>query len=481
MELKDLIGAFLIFGAVLVGSGIACASTRLRDLLFFMVVFGMVVSEKLDINFFSHYWYRGTTRGIEFSFVDICLLSLLASLILNPGKVRPRWYWPASLGLMVLYLLYAAFSTLLADPKVFGLFELSKMFRGILFFIAAAWFIRSERELKILLLALAMAVSFEVLLACKQRYLNGIHRATGSLDHANSLSMYLCFVTPILIAGVTSRLPGYVRYACGAAIALAMLGILLTVSRAGVPIFVLVCGAAALWCVSPRITAKKLAIVGLGMMMVGFLVFRSWDTLYSRYREASLYEEYADETSEGRGIYLRLAREILRENMFGVGLNNWSFHVSKTYGATQGMYYEDYEELMRAPERSELSSIRFAAPAHNLGALTLGELGIPGFLIFAMLWLRWFSMGVPFLLSRPRETWQRIGIGIFFGLWGIFLQSLTEWVYRQTAIFLTLNVILGALAYIHFTRKRSIAVATSVPRSDRNSKLPNPSTKALPA
>jgi len=38
-----------------------------------------------------------------------------------------------------------------------------------------------------------------------------------------------------------------------------------------------------------------------------------------------------------------------------------------------------------------------AAPAHNLGALTLGELGIPGLALFAIIWLRWFQMGGSFL------------------------------------------------------------------------------------
>ena len=41
---------------------------------------------------------------------------------------------------------------------------------------------------------------------------------------------------------------------------------------------------------------------------------------------------------------------------------------------------------------------------------------------------------------------RTMGVGIFFGICGIFGQSLTEWVYRQTPILFTFYILLGALA-----------------------------------
>ena len=43
------------------------------------------VTYKLDINFHSHYWYRGTTRGLEVSLVDILAWSVLISSFLFPA------------------------------------------------------------------------------------------------------------------------------------------------------------------------------------------------------------------------------------------------------------------------------------------------------------------------------------------------------------------------------------------------------------
>ena len=37
-----------------------------RDVFFFAMVSLAVLAERMDVNFFSEAWYRGTTRGIQF-------------------------------------------------------------------------------------------------------------------------------------------------------------------------------------------------------------------------------------------------------------------------------------------------------------------------------------------------------------------------------------------------------------------------------
>src|SRR5205807_7384074 len=131
-----------------------------------------------------------------------------------------------------------------------------------------------------------------------------------------------------------------------------------------------------------------------------------------------------DEGSEGRGVYLRWARSINQDHPFDIGLNNWSYAVSKTYGPQLGFWYEDYDEIKTAPEKADLPSFHYAAPAHSLAALTAGELGIPGFILFTLIWLRWFQVGASFLRRRLNpDPMHRLGIGLFFATGGIFLQS----------------------------------------------------------
>src|SRR5258706_892423 len=190
METKDLIGLILIPFALVGGTVVLSYSQRLRDVAFFFMVAASVITERLDINFLSRQWYRGTTRGIEFSFIDVLSISILLAMILVPRPVQKRIYWPASLGFMLVFLFYECFSVATSDPKLFGVFELSKTIRAILIFLAAAYFVRSERELRIVVLALGCAVCLEGALAMKHKLILHVDRATGTLDHANSLSMY---------------------------------------------------------------------------------------------------------------------------------------------------------------------------------------------------------------------------------------------------------------------------------------------------
>lgn len=463
METKDLLAVTLLALACFAGVAGASLSPRVRDAAFFLLTAGSVLGDKLDVNFFSHYWYRGTTRGLEVSFLDVLAFSVLAGGLLAPRGHRPRWFWPAGLLPLLLFALWAAVSVVLSEPKVFGVFELSKVLRGMLVFLAAAAFVRSERELAILVVALGCAVCFEGALALKQRYLDGIHRVTGSIDHPNSLSMYLCLVAPVLMAAAASDWPKLLRRFCWGCVGVAGVTMLLTISRAGIPILALVLLGTAAWCVSWRLNAKKLGAFALAAAVLTVLVHRSWDTLRLRYGEATLEQEYFDPTVEGRGLYLRLARVMLDEHPLGVGLNNWSYYVSKTYGARFGYLYEDYDDLDYAPSKELLPSIHYAAPAHNLPALTAGELGWPGLWLLGLIAARWLHIGQAFLWRRVTAVTHRFGVGIFFGLCGVLLQSLTEWTYRQTPILFTCHVLAGTLAALHCERRRARAYARARP------------------
>jgi hypothetical protein len=355
---------------------------------------------------------------------------------------------------MLLFFVYAGLAGVASEPRLYGLFELSKMLRGLVFFLAAALFVRSQREVAILVFALCCALSFEGAVAIKQRYVDGVHRVSGSLDHPNSLSMYLCMASPLLVAAATSTLPKLLRWFSVGGIALASVGILLTISRAGIPIFAVVMFGAAAMCTSWRITPKKIAGMALIALCLTGLVFKSWDMLKARYAEATFEEEYLDEKVEGRGYYLRLAKAIMEDRFFGFGLNNWSYWVSKSYGAKVGTPYEDYDDHAGDSDKDKVADMNFAAPAHNLGALVVGELGVPGLMLFALLWLRWFQMGASFLWKRTPLAIHRLGVGILFGTGGIFLQSVTEWTYRQTHIYLTFHLLLGTLASLYWLKRK---------------------------
>jgi len=220
----------------------------------------------------------------------------------------------------------------------------------------------------------------------------------------------------------------------------------------------------ALTTVSFRLTGRKIAISVLVLLAAAGLVGKSWKTLKTRFNESSLKAEYGNKRSMGRGYYLRIAQAIAEDQWLGVGLNNWSWWVSNKYGPRLGYRFVPYRSMDKDPSTivppGSNVEMAQAAPAHSLGALTLGELGIPGLILFTLLWMRWFQMGAGFLWKRTQEPMRRIGVGLFFALLGVFLHSLTEWVFRQSPIYYVVHILLGALAALCYAKRREKRAAT---------------------
>ena len=458
MKPAHAIALMLIPFLTVAAAASATWSQRVRDVFFFLMVSLAVFAERMEVNFFSEAWYRGTTRGIQVTLIEILAFGLLVGCWLCRREDERRWFWPASLCVMLLYFTYAGLSVVVSEPKLFGAFELSKMLGAILIFLASAAYVRGQREWTRLLIALGGVVGFEGLWAVRQFFITHLDRVAGTLDHANSLSMYLCLTVPPLVAFAFAGWSRPLRWFCAAAAALGAVGLVLTFSRAGIPVFAMTVLGTILTCASWRLSVSRIVVRVLLGVCAAALVAAASTKMEERYAEATLQEEYFDPTVDGRGIYLRLASMIAGEHFFGVGLNNWSYHVSRTYGPRLGFRFMDYDYLVSTygtDDPEVYANSYLAAPAHNLAALTLGELGVPGLALFGLLWLRWFSMGAAFI-RRPRAEPMRVmGVGLFFAVCGIFGQSLTEWVYRQTPILFTFYILLGALASLTAIRRQT--------------------------
>ena len=468
MDIKTLFGLTVVPGAILGGILVCCVSARIRDLFFLALVSTCPLIERLDVNFVSREWYRGTSRGFEVAILDVLAISLLVSSVLFPRHGESRVYWPASFGLMLLLFFYAAFNVGYSDPRLFGLFELFRMFRGLLLVLAVAFYLRSEQQLRVMVLGVALFLWFECLLTLKQRYLEGIHRVPGTLIESNSLSVLLCTAAPVMVAAVNSAFPRWLRLFCAGVLPFIAVSEVMTISRAGVTTMGLVLFLTALFTIKFRITAKGIALTAIVVIGTTGIVAKSWKSLSERFHESTLKDEYENKAKLGRGYYLRIAKAIAAEDIFGVGLNNWSYWVSNYWGPRLGYRFvpyrgTDHEPSDVVPPTSNVDMAQ-AAPAHSLGALTLGELGIPGFVLFALLWLRWFQMGAAFLRPKTSDPMFRIGVGIFFGFCGMFMQNLTEWVFRHLPLYYTFHVMLGTLMSLYYVRRQALKATKAAER-----------------
>lgn len=473
-EHKYLIFFIALLTVVPAGALLASYSPHLRALTFFALIFGTVLdSSRYTINFLSREWYRGTTRGIEIDWLDFAVLILLFSTQFarlvgggdgdgrggegEGGRGGARLTWPPGLGPMVAMLVWSCVSVATSDPHLFGVFELSKMLRGLLAFLAVAYFIRGRRELELLVFAVACALVYEGGIAIQQRYLHHIARVGGTLQHPNALSFYCCLCSPVVLAAAFSEASRRKRLFYAVAAAAGFVAVLLTVSRTGVAAIVFVLLGTVVACVGLkfRLTWKR-----VGQGLVGAVVAVA--ILGSAVQAITQRFESEEAARSERGTYYHLASKIFDAQPFGVGLNNWSYAVTQYYGPRFiEMPYTPYVGVDREPDRIPLRGIDSAQapPAHSLVALTLGELGWPGLLILALMWGRWLQMGGSFLRKRSPTVVSRLGLGVFFGLLGALFQSLSEWTFRQTELYFMLHLLAGALSAAYWIRQREAAAA----------------------
>ncbi|HEX8535967.1 MAG TPA: O-antigen ligase family protein, partial [Cystobacter sp.] len=453
MELKSTL--FLLVSAVVlyVGCGWVGRASWRKDACVFFLVLGTVHSGLIDINLLSREWYRGTTRGLEWSWLDYLWIFVLVDEL---KRRRPGTAMPVCLSAMALFVGYNALRVVTSDPWIFGVFELSKMIRATLLFLAVALYVKEERHLRIIVAALAISTSYEFLATVYSRVILGHARADGTLNHPNSLAMYNLMTAPMLFAVYLSDVPRKLRRLCGVAALLGTLSVVMTISRAGFVGILLLLFGVGLTCgfwknpIRVAVTAAILAVVGTGLYL------KLGDAFNSRF-ETSLAAEYGDKPTEGRIVYLNLADLIVNERPWGCGLNNWSWCVTNRYGPMLGMRYLAYESTDERPRTGPIpagSNVEApqAAPAHSLYAITLGESGWLGVILLGLLWWRWLKLGASFLRARSPSFRSRFGTGVFFSLLGVALQSIVEWEIRQTPRLFLLHILLGAVASLYPAR-----------------------------
>lgn len=446
MEMKYLIfwGGALFLVPVL--TGMALVYRWFRHVIVFVLILGTMWPELFDINFLSEEWYKGSTRGIEINYLDLLVVSLLLAMMMSASRDRFRFFWPTGLGLMILYFVYAGLNVAMSEPKIFGVFEWTKIFRGTLLFTAIAYYVRGPAELRVIMLGLMTAAIWEGLDALYLRYIVGAHRVWGTFAHPNLLSLYGCVMGPIMVVGAMTSQRISTRLLYLFAGALSAVCVVLSISRTGAAVLPILIAVAVLGSLRLRFSTVNVVLVVVMALAGAGMLGKAWSTLMSRYSEASLAEEYLTE-GQGRGSYLQVAAHILATHPFGIGLNNWSWWVNEHAAEMNlpNVPYPSIEEIRSGGDLSDrMAGEMQMGPAHNLLALTAGELGWPGLFLFSAMLCQWFYMSLRVWLSRwPRYKWY--GLAMFCGLLGVFLQNLTEYEFRLTPIYYLTLLLVGSL------------------------------------
>ena len=419
MEAKHFIFLAMTAGFIPVASWLGIKYKWAERLLVVGAFFS--TSYLIDINFVSMEWYRGDTRGFEFGVTDWMVISLI--IVMNKA---PRWrkerieIFPPNSPLMLTYFLVALISLIVAYVPVYAGFGLFKLLRAYAVYWVAFNYLRSEEDVKFILMILAGIVAMEFLFMFKQR-MSGIYRPPGTTPHSNTLAVYVNMFNMVFFAfmlGERSR-RSLIYWAC---MGMGSLIVVATFSRGALVTMILGYGLVVVLSYYDRIKAHKtrvLVILFLAALPVGAKVAPAIIDRFLNAPEAS---------GESRHLANDAAKAMANDHLFGVGLNNYSYAINET----------DYVRFIDDPVDRGI--------VHNIYLLHACEMGWPGLIVFLLMIVNFFLIGLKVIRKRRDNTLSYFATGILVAMFTLWLQSMLEWLFRQTYITVQFFMLAGFLA-----------------------------------
>ena len=446
--------------------GWALAKTRVaeRAALCLLVFMTSWFPSKLTLMISSVEFYRGHTKGFEFSLMVVLGIALTVSSFRNrpPGfRNVPPGFW--------LYLFYCGLSFLSLIPaanKTYGLMAAWKFTSAVLIFVGAFHGFRDGEDLRWVLRTLAGALILQTLVCLKMRFLDGRWQVHGWFEHQNPMCMWAyLFAIPVLAVAFspdTERRDTLLYFGSVGATALM---ILLAVSRGGLGAFVV--GAAGVTGLAflRGVSLKKFIIAGIGACAAVAAGMLALDSLMSR-----IHEDAARENEEDlRPILNRQSKAMLHDSPLGIGWNN--------FGVVNSLPNQKYVTILMDWDVSR--GFRIIDENYEAGPLTeslywllLSETGYQGFIsyvAFLALTLWWATRGLIRHWKTPLGYF--IG-GVLVALALTYLHGSVERILSQTKNLSAWLIFAGFMARVEVMRRSSPATFTR--------KQTNPSL-ALPA
>jgi hypothetical protein len=417
-------------GALVVGvplmALVASSSQNARRVLFALLVFSTVLGDLASINFVSTEGYRGPDRGFEITLTDLVALGLALGIILRPPG-RIRWV-PFNTAWMVVGFVLACVSTLIAPVPLFGVFTLFKLLRVYVLYWCTVNVLATEDSIDPLRWGWLAVGVLTTVLAVKQKYLEGLYRIHGPLDHSNGIPLYSNLIIPVLLLwGLTDRRLS--RYQAGFTILVSLglvFAVVATQSRAG-QVLAGACVLGALGVANLRASSRRVSFTTafvLACVVAGGAM--AADTIIRRFKEAP------ESSEQARHEFNDAAKLMAADRGFGVGLNSFSRVLSDE------PRYRQFIEVMKGEEE--------AGVAHHIYWLTAAETGYPGLVVFLIVIGR-FAWLAAWSGWRHRQYFEGILLaGSLLGFCALHAQGTLEWGLRITPITCVFTVACASVA-----------------------------------
>jgi O-antigen ligase len=372
---------------------------RIYTLIPFLIFYGL---DSLDINVVSFEDYRGDSRGIEVTVVDL----LIGALAIGLPPARGRSPYPLQ---RWAYLLAVLVSVWVAPVALYASFSVWKLVRMYAVFLVTVRACENPEVPPGILRGLAFGLFYELSLCVQQRYLMHMHQTPGNLGHQNTVGMAVNLIVPAMFAMALEKQGGRLAWA---AVAAGIVTVLLTLSRGAMSMLAVGLGVTYAFSLWRNASGRKLLMAVAGLFGVLLVLIQAWDSIVDRFLNAP------SESAEGRELFELAASQMLHDHPLGVGINLFS-HVLDHGGYGRGVDLPEYD-------RSGI--------VHNVYWLTAAEVGWAGLAAFLLLLASPVFTAFRAGLTGGRDVRRDVLFGLGVGLVALYAQGTLEWAFRQTTL-----------------------------------------------
>jgi hypothetical protein len=437
----DIIKAIIIFSGYFIiapiGGIILSKDRRMEDFAMGLLMF--LLGLKIDTTVLmldSIEWYRGVTKGYEFTMMEMLSVSLIFATLFN----SKRKFICLPMG-TILWFLYVGASSL----SIFSALELNYVFMSILkhakvwlIVYAVANYVRSRRDVHVMLTGISIMLIYQFIIVAKMKWIDGFYQVRGLFEHQNPLAMFTYMaVLPLLAVAMSpavSKARGlfyFFAFACSSIIVIASL------SRAALAFFAMGSIAVVAAGFFDRISLRRMLTVGIMAFGGTFVLAMTADTIIARFND-----DGNNASSETRDVMNLASQAMITDKPLGVGWNNFGKAINHPY--PYGDVIDDWNR--DRGQKVDFDYAKGVVESHYW--LLKAETGWPGYVTYMMFIIIVTSRTIPLIIMRRGSLEAAIAVGILVGFGITYVHSSLERVLTQTkniALWMTYIGLLGAL------------------------------------
>ncbi|MEO0509165.1 MAG: hypothetical protein AAF065_04855 [Verrucomicrobiota bacterium] len=430
-----LANGYFIIGPI--GGFILAKDRRMEDFAMGLLMFllGLHINTTV-LMLGSIEWYRGVTKGYEFTMMEILSVSLIFATVFN--SKRKFVLLPLGTLLWFLYIGASSLSILSALNANYVLMSILKHAKVWLIVWAVCNYVRTRREVHVVLTGVSIMLIYQFLIVAKMKWIDGFYQVRGLFEHQNPLAMFTYMAALPLLAVAMSPATSKIRsliyfaaFACSGIIVLASL------SRAALAFFAMGTAAVVAAGFFDRVSAKRILIVCLMAMGGTFVLAMTLETIIGRFND-----EGNEASGETRDVMNLASKAMIDTNPLGIGWNNFGKAINHPY--PYGDVIDDWNR-----DRGQTVDYDYAkGVVESHYWLLKGETGWPGYLTYMLFIVVVTGATLPLIILRRGSLEAAIAIGILIAFGITYVHSSLERVLTQTknlALWMTYIGLLGAL------------------------------------